>query len=207
MRTFDIMWDWDDVIQPLAVRLHEKAHEMGLHDNTIEALEVWHGWLQYNVHQDKWFEVFDELMCEGWYHNGPLIPGVVDAMRRLKLLGHRNHLLTARGFMKHGELIKEATYEIIKKNDVPVDTITFDKDKVNGMITALGGWSPPDARPTFDFAIDDGPHNYEALDSAGVPVYLLEVPHNKAWREEHPDARVVPTVDAFVDLIIKESHA
>jgi hypothetical protein len=128
-------------------------------------------------------------------------------MRRLKDAGHRNHILTARGFMAHGDYIRSATYTQIQNNDVPVDTVTFDMDKVNGMITALGGWTSPDARPSFDYAIDDGPHNYEALDRAGVNVILLEVPHNKQWRLDNPDARTVPSVDAFVDLILKEGAA
>lgn len=205
MTVYDIMFDWDDVVQPLAERLHSKAHEMGLHDNTIEALEVWHGWEQYKVPKKKWLEVFDELMLEGWYHNGLLIPGVVDQMRRLTWAGHRIHILTARGFMDHGDEIREATHAIIKRWDVPHDTLTFDKDKVNGMITALGGWEPPDARPTFDFALDDGSHNYEDLDRAGVNVWLLEVPHNKQWRQQHPEARTVPDVEAFANMILKGS--
>lgn len=203
--TYDVMFDWDDVVQPLAVRLHEKAHEMGLHDNTKKALEIWHGNVQYGCAEEVWYSVFDELMYEGWYHNGALIPGVVDQMRRLKAAGHRLHILTARGFMAHAEEIREATYHIIEQNKVPVDTITFDKDKVNGMISSLGGWTPPDARPSFDFAIDDGSHNYEALDDAGVKVYLLEVPHNKQWRVENPDARTVPDVGAFVNMILAAS--
>lgn len=202
--SLDIMFDWDDVIQGLIVRLHEKAHEMGLHDNTKEALEIWHGHLQYNCSEEDWWAVFDELMYEGFYHNGPLIPGVVDEIRRLKAAGHQVHILTARGFMAHADEIRAATYEIIQNNDIPVDTITFDKDKVNGMISALGGWTPPDARPSFDFAIDDGAHNYEDLDNAGVNVYLLELPHNKQWRSENPEARTVASVNEFVNLILQK---
>lgn len=204
MRTLDIMFDWDDIIQALIARLHEKAHEMGLHDNTTEALEMWHGHIQYGCTEEEWWRVFDELMYEGWYHNGPLIPGVVDQIRRLKAAGHRIHILTARGFMAHADEIRKATHQIIKNNDVPADSVTFDKNKVNGMISALGGWAPPDARPTFDYAIDDGPHNYEDLDSAGVEVYLLELPHNKEWRLQNPDARTVSSVGEFVDLILNK---
>lgn len=201
---YDVMYDYDDIVVGLIPALHQKAHEMGLHDNTEEALATWHGHLQYNCTEEDWWSVFDALMVEGWYYNAPAIPGVVESMHRLKAAGHRIHILTARGFMAHADEIRKATYKNIEALELPVDTITFNKNKVEGMISALDGWTPPDARPTFDFALDDGPHNYEDLDGAGVNVYLLELPHNQEWRLEHPDARTVPSAGDFVDLILNK---
>lgn len=208
MKTFDVMYDYDDVVVPMVPALHRKAHEMGFHDNTQEALATWHGDKQYGISQTQWWSVFDELMAEGWYHNAPAVPGVVEGMHKLKSAGHRIHILTARGFMAHAGEIRKATYKNVEMLELPVDTITFARDKVFGMSQALDAvqisldGSIP--MPKFDYAIDDGDHNYEDLDSAGVNVYLLEHPHNQAYRDNHPDVRTVPTVDAFVDMILKE---
>lgn len=202
---FDIMYDYDDIVVAMVPALHRKAHEMGLHDNSQEFLATWHGHKQYDCDEEVWWSVFDELMADGWYYNTPAIPGVVEGMHRLKAAGHRIHILTARGFMKHAEEIRKATYKNIEQLELPVDTITFNKNKVQGMIDALGGWTPPDARPSFHFALDDGPHNYEHLDDAGVNVYLQELPHNEEWRWHNPTARTVPDTNAYVDLILKES--
>lgn len=207
--TFEVMYDYDDVVVGMVPALHRKAHEMGFHDNTQEALATWHGDQQYGITQELWWSVFDELMAEGWYYNTPAIPGVVEGMHKLKERGHRIHILTARGFMKHAEEIRRATYKNIEMLELPVDTITFDKDKPRGMASALRDrWQYAGGKvisPKFDYALDDGSHNYEDLDNVGVNVYLQELPHNEEWRRQNPNARTVASADAFVDLILKES--
>lgn len=201
MTTLDIMVDVDDVLFPLAPGLHAKAHEMGLHDNTVEALEVWHGWLQYGVPKQRWLDAFDELLRDGFYVNALPVPGAVEAIRRLHWAGHRIHIVTARGFMEHGEIIREQTHQWLEEFAVPRDTVTFAKNKVGAMEDLFGSGEGTGAYGRFDYAIDDGPHNYEDLDNAGVPVYLLNVPHNK----DVDVPRRVATVDEFVDIILKET--
>jgi hypothetical protein len=203
--TFDIMYDYDDIVVEMVPALHRKAHELGLHDNSVPHLSTWAGHEQYGCEEDEWWGVFDHLMAEGWYYNTPAAQGIKEGMERLKAAGHRIHILTARGFMNHADEIRKATYKNIEHLELPVDTITFNRNKVQGMIEALGGWTRLQPRPQFDFAIDDGAHNYEHLDDAGVRVYLLELPHNEEWRWYHPTARTVKSVDDYVDLILKES--
>jgi len=208
--SFDIMYDYDDIVVEMVPALHRKAFELGLHDNSVPHLSTWAGHEQYECEEDAWWAVFDHLMTDGWYYNTPAAEGIKLGMHRLKAAGHRIHILTARGFMNHAEEIRKATYKNIEMLELPVDTITFNRNKVEGMAQAM--------RPTtqtlspgyisvkkFDYAIDDGAHNYEDLDAAGVNVYLLELPHNKEYRDNHPEARTVPTVDTFVDMILKES--
>lgn len=202
--SFDIMYDYDDIVVEMVPALHQKAHELGLHDNSIPHLSTWAGHEQYECKEEEWWGVFDHLMADGWYYNTPAAAGIKDDMDRLKAAGHRIHIVTARGFMNHADEIRKATHKNIELLELPVDTVTFNRDKVEGMISALGGWTPPDARPTFDWAIDDGAHNYEHLDAAGVNVWLREVPHNAQWCLDHPDARTVPDVHTFVEMILKD---
>lgn len=197
----DVMVDIDDVLFPLATRLHSKAHELGLHDNTREALEVWHGWKQYGCRPEQWLEVFGQLADEGYYVDAEPIPGSVEALRRLYWEGHRIHLVTARGFpftddvRDYSNKIREWTVQWVEENAIPhYGVVTFSKDKVGVALrmTASGQW---------DYALDDGDHNYLALDNAGIPVYLLDQPHNRAFAAE----RRVNTVDEFVDIILEET--
>lgn len=207
--TFDIMYDYDDIVVGMVPALHRKAFELGLHDNSVPHLATWAGHEQYECTEDVWWSVFDHLMTDGWYYNTPAIPGVVDGMHRLKAAGHRIHILTARGFMNHAEEICKATHKNIAMNDLPVDTVTFAKNKVKGMAEALRDtWREDQGKISsakFDFALDDGAHNYEDLDAAGVNVYLQALPHNEEWRRNHPEARVVQSADEYVDLILKAS--
>lgn len=207
--TFDIMYDYDDIVVEMVPALHRKAHEMGLHDNSVPVLSTWAGHEQYGCDEDVWWSVFDELMVDGWYYNTPAAEGVVEDMHRLKAAGHRIHILTARGFMAHADEIRKATHKNIEQLGLPVDTVTFNRNKVEGMVEALKPhWDREAGKiisPKFDFAIDDGAHNYEHLDSVGVRVYLLELPHNEEWRFFHPTARTVKSVHEYVEIILKET--
>ena len=168
--TYDLMVDIDDVVFPLATGLHRKAHELGLHDNTEEALRVWHGYQQYGCTREQWHEVFEALHDEDYYLAAQPIPGAAEALRRLLLAGHRIHLVTARGFMGQAENIRRWTAEWVEEFAIPHDTLTFSQHKPA---------TQADLGVSFDFAIDDGTHNYRALRAAGVRCFLLTVPHNE----------------------------
>lgn len=192
MTTYDIMVDVDDVLFPLAVGLHAKAHEMGLHDNTTEALEVWHGWIQYGCEKQRWLDVFDALLREGFYVNERPIPGTVEALRRLHWAGHRIHIVTARGFMENGENIRGWTRDYLATFGIGHDTLTFSKDKAAAQ-AELG--------LEYDYALDDGLHNFEALTEAGVNVYLQDAPHNRHYETD----RRVGSLWEFSNLVLAES--
>lgn len=168
----NLMVDIDDVLFPLASGLHRKAHEMGLHDNTEEALRVWHGWKQYGCSVDQWHEVFDGLIEEDFYRTAAPIPGSVESLRELyfqDVQPVRINLVTARGFMgEHAQAIRRFTAEWLEEFAVPHHTLTFAKNKPAAQ-KDLGN---------FDGALDDGTHNFLALIEGGVNARLLTVPHN-----------------------------
>lgn len=164
------MLDVDDVLFPLARGLHRKAHEMGLHDNTIEALRVWHGWKQYGCTVDQWHDVFEALHQEDYYLQAEPIEDTLEPLRELYFDGiARINLVTARGFMGRADDIRRWTAEWVGDFAVPHHTLTFAKDKV-GAQAELG---------RFDAALDDGTHNFVALKRDGVDATLLTVPHNE----------------------------
>lgn len=169
MTLLNLMVDIDDVIFPLAKGLHRKAHEMGLHDNTQEALRVWHGHEQYGCTVEQWHDVFEALHAEDYYLQAEPIPGSVEALRELFWEGHRINLVTARGFMGRADDIRRWSAEWVAEYAVPHHALTFAKRKVEAQ-AELG---------RFDAAIDDGTHNFVALKRDGVNASLLTVPHNE----------------------------
>lgn len=189
----DIMVDIDDVLFPWYSVVHDACRVAGLH-NMPDPGTMWRMHEEYGVPIKAWLDVITELTDNGFYLNPP-DEDAVAALRRLYWHGARIHLVTARGFMARAEEIRAWTKQWVEDFAVPHHSLTFAKDKVQA------GWSVLDSiHRTWDYAIDDGAHNYEALDNAGVPVYLLSQPHN----QHVSAARRVATVGEFVDLIIEE---
>jgi hypothetical protein len=203
--TIHIMGDIDDVFFPWADEAHRRSQLAGLHDGSAPWTS-WHMWEDYGCSKEAWLDVMDQACIDGMYEDTPPFEGSVAAWNRLRweLDDVQLHLVTARGFMARAEEIREATPKWIEEYGIAHDTLTFAKDKVAAMrdlvpLREMDKWWHGSGR--FDYAIDDGVHNYEALASAGVPVYLLTRPHNQNF----PAQRRVESIEEFVDIVLKEN--
>lgn len=199
MRPFlDVMVDIDDVLFPWADTIHELARERGLHD--LETYTSWHMWEDYECTKEVWLDVVADAALSGMYEVTPPMPGAIEALRRLDFEGVANiHLVTARGFPLGGDDkshhdVRDWTDTWIHEYAVPHKTLSFAKDKV-----AI----QEDLGVRFNFAIDDGPHNFEALHAAGIDVRLLDRPHNQSFEVS---LERVYTVDEFVDIVLHEAN-
>jgi len=188
-RSFDILIDFDDVLYAWSNRAHAVCEKAGITNG--KTIDRWHFWESYGCTEEEVWSALRSATISGWLYDGPLIPGALGQLRRLRYMGHRIHIVTARGFGEHGELIESMTREQIRNWNVPLDSLTFAKDKT---------------QVSVDFALDDGTHNYEALDQAGVLVYLMDQPHNRAYAPQKP-VRRVSTVKEFVDRVTAISTA
>jgi hypothetical protein len=188
-QTFDLMVDIDDVIFPLIDNIHEEARGLGYHDGTVGP--EWSA-TQYPCGEDAYWDLWVRFTARNGYLTTEPNPDAVAALRFLMWEGHRIHLVTARGFMANAQEIREWTPQWLEEWAVPYKTLTFSQDKP-GAQDELG--------VRFDFAIDDHPKNYAALDAAGVQVYLLDHHHNRLADVE----RRVPTVWEWAYIIEKES--
>lgn len=200
VKTADIMVDIDDVVAPWFDTVDELCRTRW-DAHHLPPCSVWSMWEHYGRTQDEWGDVVVSAIQHGLYTTVDAIPGSVEALNRLRWFGHRVHLVTARGFMQNAEQIRAWTPEWLARVGAGYDTLTFAKDKVEAMIDILGGWTPPDARPTFDYAIDDGGHNYDALADAGVNVWLCKAPHNA----NHRASQRVNSMWEFGEMIIAET--
>lgn len=178
-RPLELMVDIDDVVFPTMESIHLRAFEAGLHDGTAQM--AWSGWESYTLPDGQpcppqvYWDLWSDFALDGGYLHTEPIPGAVEALRFAMWEGHNIHLVTARGFMAHADEIRAWTPRWIETFAVPHKTLTFAKDKVGAMVE-LG--------VRFDSAIDDSPKNYEALDAAGVEVYLQDHEHNRGFDAE-----------------------
>lgn len=188
-QTFDLMVDIDDVVFPLIDQIHGIAQARGYHDGSVGP--EWDA-MQYGVPETDYWDLWAEFtLADGYLRTEP-DPAALAALRFLMWEGHRIHLVTARGFMANAERIREWTPEWLEEFAVPHATLTFSQDKP-GAQEVLG--------VKFDFAIDDHPKNYTALDSAGIEVYLLSHHHNRLADV----GRRVPSVWEWAHIIEKRS--
>lgn len=191
--TYDIGVDIDDVLFPWYNRAHELCELAGITNGVVPT--QWRMYEQYGIEADLWASVLDEATFAGELYTVPPIPGAVEALRRLLFAGHRIHLITARGTgawqtLEQQNEIERQTYAWLTEFAVPRDTLTFASDKARI------------ARDNdLDFFIDDGVHNFEALEQ-GAPktqTYLLTAPHNGDYYTPFR----LDTMDDFVDIIFE----
>jgi len=190
--TVDIMLDMDDVITPWFDTVDRLCAETWNRPELLGKCDNWHMWEFYGRTQDEWGDVVESAIAHGLYTTVDPIPGAVEAMNRLRWFGHRVHVVTARGFMANAENIRRWTPEYLENFGAGYDTLTFAKDKVAAQ-AKLG--------LTFDYAIDDGGHNYDALADAEVNVWMCKAVHNV----NHRASQRVDSLWDFANMVLEET--
>lgn len=190
--TVDIMVDMDDVIVPWFDTVDAKCAETWDRPDLLGKCDNWHMWEFYERTQEEWESVVIDCVQTGLYHSVEPIPGAVEGLNRLRWYGHRIHIVTARGFMQNSDNIRAWTPEYLANFGIGHETLTFAKDKVAAQA---------DLGLTYDYAIDDGGHNYTALFEAGVNVYLCEAVHNK----KVPALQRVAGLWEFANTVLRET--
>lgn len=182
MTKLRIIVDIDDVLMPWSVTVHRKAVSAGI--NNGREYKSWNMHDDYGITREVFWEFVSGLYFDGMLVNTPPYPGVQWQLQRLIDAGHFVHLATARGFGAHSSLERGDTNHWLAKHEVPHHSLTFTKDK-----SILRG----------DRAIDDGLHNYEDMELAGIESYLINRPQNLV---NGCTRRRVSTVEQFVDGVL-----
>lgn len=190
--TVDIMVDHDDVVQPWFEPVDERCREAWDPQGLRGPCTRWSMWEHYERTQEEWGGVVESAIEHGLYTSVDPFPGAQEALNRLRWFGHRVHIVTARGFMANGQKIRGWTTDYYRNYGIGHDTLTFAKDKVKAQ-AALG--------VTFDYAIDDGGHNYDALTDGGVNVFLAKAPHNG----EHRASQRTDSLWDFANMVLEQT--
>lgn len=160
----NLMIDIDDTAMPWFSTVDAHCRER-LGPDTPPARR-WAMHEDYQIELSHWVALVDELCVpDGLYHTAPY-PGVAEIVRALAWEGHRIFWVTARGFMANAEQIREWTSEWLEEWALP-GMLIFAKDKDRVALEL-----------EIDHAIDDGYHNFQMLDAAGIDVTLMNQPHN-----------------------------
>lgn len=173
--TLDLMIDIDDVVVPWFETVIGACTRLwGEPETPCTSWKMWEHWPGRD--RDQWGEaVLSATHVDGLYTTVSPLPGAVEAINRLRWYGHRVHIVTARGFMENGSNIRSWTKDYLANFGVGHDTLVFAKDKVAAQ-EELG--------LTYDWAVDDGLHNFEALADAEVNVWLHDAPHNRHFETD-----------------------
>lgn len=182
-QTFDVIVDVDDVIFPWSKTAHGICERAGITNGN--EITQWHFWLDYGIEEGELWAVLSDRKAHEELYSAPPIPNALTALRRLRNFGHRVHIVTARGYGPMGEQIQAETRDWISNWNVPLDSLTFTKKK---------------ATIKADFALDDGIHNYEALNDAGVACSLMDAVHNQEY--DVPPGRRAYSVGQFADQVL-----
>lgn len=141
---------------------------------------TWYTHLGMNV--DEFLEIAHKGADLEFIFHGHLI-GDPEQMRRVREAGHTVHIITDRSFGTTPEVSQEATRKFLEEFGYEYDTLTFSRDKTVVPV---------------DTMIDDRIENYDALDVAGVRVYLLDRP----WNQIPGERRRVYSTKEFADLVL-----
>ena len=165
----DILIDVDDVLYPWSAIAHDLLDLAGLtNGKPICTWDLAESYGPPTTREAVW-EVLDRPMLLRTLYMGRPIDGALAQLARLRGWGHRVHLVTARGtFGLNQEEIQALTREWVRTWGVPLDSLSFAKDKVNLM--------------PFDYALDDRPSTIEAFyREAEWPckAFLMDACHNQ----------------------------
>ena len=175
--------DIDDVLYPWYDTAHEICMAAGITNGRKPT--TWAPHEEYECEHQAWIDALAGPTLDGSLYAAEPFSGVQEQLGRLRTEGHYVHLVTARGAWQHSEAVRAHTAAWVDKHAIPHDSLTFAQSKAGA--------------GSFDFFLDDHVRNYNELDAAGVNVYL----HTRPWNAQVDDARRVPTLKAFVDLVLE----
>lgn len=144
----------------------------------------WDWYKDWNWTSAEFVKFCNEAADCGCLFTGGVRDGYKEAVEEVKSLGHTNVFITDRSFGSTPEVSHELTYKWFRENGIEYDELHFSADKTVRRV---------------DLYIDDKLSNYDALDAAGVEVYLLNRPWN---RTDEPDARRrIDTIAEYVEKV------
>lgn len=154
--------DVDDVLYAWFDAAHRLSEAAGITRGV--APTSWNPWEDYGCTIEQWHAVLAVGAETGELYRDDPMPDAITSLQALKDAGHAVHLVTARGLLANGHLIREHTVRWLHDHQVPHDTLTFSKDK---------------SIVRTDYFIDDNAGNIHAVVKAGSHGMLIDRPWNQ----------------------------
>lgn len=161
------------------------VNRLGFHGCTVDnAAHSWAFYEGWGLTEKEFVKVFAAGVNKGFiFRHGMVLDAADVATWVLRRAGHSIHIVTDRSIGKPG-VAAEATRNWLTRHDFQYDTLTFTADKTS---------------VKTDMFVDDRLENYDALDAAGVEVYLV----NRRWNQVPGDSRRrVSSIQEFVDIVL-----
>lgn len=174
--------DLDGVIYPFDVMVKEYLRFTGVDVSTFGPAQHWHFYRDWGYSDAEFVDFCNQGVDAGFlFAVGDLFDDAADAWRRIKNAGNSIHVVTDRGFGAPGNSERN-TRKCLADNGLEFDSITFTSDKTSVPV---------------DVFIEDKLENYDALEAAGVPAFLITRP----WNYQEDDRRRVSGMAEFADII------
>lgn len=170
--------DLDGVTYDYVSALRNRFASYGKPVDSMPDPHCWNIWECWGMEKDDWVKAADRAAVEGVFHQGTACDGAIEALCKLKKVGHTIHIVT------HRELPHAQTSTIgwLNSQGIPYDTLTFSKEKTGFPV---------------DVFIEDNIDNARAVEASGVPCFLLTRP----WNKDAEDCRRVDTWEDFIAII------
>lgn len=151
---------------------------------TIGPVNRWEFYLDWGMTEEEFIQHCHDGVDAGYvFYAGAPHEGSKSALEFIRAMGNTLHIITDRTFGSVPENSQHNTRTWLNHCDIPYDTLTFSADKT--------------CVPT-DFFIEDKLENYDALDKAGVEVYLV----NRPWNQVPGDKRRrVASIQQFASIV------
>lgn len=166
-------WDLDGVEYDFAasvrraIKHFELEWECGESENEPAS---WYFYRDWGMSDAEFVDLCNKGADAGIIFAGDRRPNGKESMDRLRAAGHEIHIITDRSFGSHPNVSEKITLEFLEQHGYEYDSLTFSADKTVVPV---------------DYFIEDKLENYDALDAAGVKVYLI----NRPWNLQKNDSR------------------
>lgn len=152
----------------------------------VEEPQSWSFYRHWGMTDEQFVSLCHDGVDAGYIFRNNVHDGAVDAVRRIKKMGHQIIIVTDRNFGHPPTKSKDATRDWWRWAGFPrYNELHFTSDKTSV--------------PT-DIFVEDKIKNYEALVSAGTECYLI----NRAWNYRGRDGRKrIDSIAEFPDMVEK----
>lgn len=181
-RSLRVGQDLDGVIYPFDVNVKAYLEFTGVDISGFGPALHWHFYRDWGYSDAEFVDICNRGVDAGFiFAVGDPFDDAVDAWRRIKEAGNSIHIATDRGFGAPGNSERN-TLKYLADNGLEYDSITFTSDKTSVPV---------------DVFIEDKLENYDALEAAGIPAFLITRP----WNDQVDDRRRVSGMAEFADII------